>query len=173
VIEVVISYYDECDKNDTSDIDRKLDEENSGNTNTGTKPEISNKGVIPHITPIIPITLHSKEELTNAYPPKSDKSDTSDNNKSVTDENSNGQNGQLGNQNLGGSNASDDGNVNAGTKPDIPKVIDNEQQEDYAAYVERKKRTYEAMDKEQQKSAARQIFDELTPKNAEIGWRGY
>jgi len=50
----------------------------------------------------------------------------------------------------------------------MPKVIDNEQQEDYAAYVERQKRTYDAMDKEQQKSA-RQIFDELTPKNAEIG----
>jgi hypothetical protein len=70
--EVVIGDYDESDKNDTSDIDGKREEENPSNTNTGTKPAISNKGVIPHITPIIPITLHSsKEELTNDVdPPK-------------------------------------------------------------------------------------------------------
>ena len=97
-------------------------------------------------------------------------SDTSDNNKSVTDENSNGQNAQLGNQNPGGSNniTSDNGNVNAGTKPVMPKVIDNEQQEDYAAYVERQKKTYDAMDREeQQESTVWRIFDESASKNAE------
>jgi DNA replicative helicase MCM subunit Mcm2 (Cdc46/Mcm family) len=65
-------YYDESDKNDTSDIDKKWSEDNKlegipDNSNS-TRPEITDNDIMSNITHITPITPSSKQDFTKGSP---------------------------------------------------------------------------------------------------------
>jgi DNA replicative helicase MCM subunit Mcm2 (Cdc46/Mcm family) len=153
-----IDDYDESDMSGASDISGKRNEEISDNssntnidTNTDTKPEISNEDLIPDVTHVTHVTLPN--ESSNTEPSKQElikESSNIDSTKSNT--------GNTGNRgDLGKSKSEVISYVNS----TIPKVVHNEPSEDYEAYVAKQAKKVAAIEKEEQKSTASRIFDEL------------
>jgi DNA replicative helicase MCM subunit Mcm2 (Cdc46/Mcm family) len=166
---------DVVDVVDTVDVAGKPNERNSdsSNYNTSTRPKISNEGVNPDVNNVNSVNKSDKQKLTSDLAGKGDEkiSGSSSNantstkpgiaNNGVTSEDH-----QVPQVTLPSKpSKTDPRSNNIASDNGIHKTVDNEPPEDYETYVARQKKMFGSIEKEEQKSTFRRIFDELKLKN--------